>query len=130
VSVARWFRPGLAAALTLIAAAAAGRQFADLSPDPVREPAIAYFTTPASDRVARLNADLQRGALTLAFDPVQGYLPSVLQALRLPAASQLLVFAKSSVQARADQPGATCASASDETVTLAISRRRLRVRLL
>ena len=86
------------AALTLTAIAARGGQFADLSPDLVREPAIGYFTTPAADRVARLNDDLQRGRVQLAYDPVQGYLPSVLAALRMPAASQLLVFTKSSVQ--------------------------------
>ena len=88
----------------LTAMAAAAGQFADLAPDPVREPAIAYFTTPSSDRIARLNADLQRGAATLTFDPVQGYLPSVLEALGVPVSSQLLLFTKSSVQASRINP--------------------------
>ena len=96
----------------------AGVQFADLSPDLVREPAIAYFTTPSSDRVARLNADLQSGSVRLAFDPVQGYLPSILQALRIPAASQLLVFTKSSVQASRISPRNPRAMFFDDTVTL------------
>jgi len=96
----------------------AGAQFADLSPDLVREPAIAYFTTPSSDRVARLNADLHSGSVRLAFDPVQGYLPSILQALRLPAASQLLVFTKSSVQASRISPRNPRAIFFDDTVTL------------
>jgi hypothetical protein len=111
---------GLAGLLTTtaIAVTTAGGQFADLSADLVREPAIAYFTTPAADRVARLNADLQRGAVQLAFDPVQGYLPSILQALRLSAASQLLIFTRSSVQAPRISPRNPRALYFDDTVTL------------
>ena len=117
--MARRLPLGLAGLLTLAAiAAAAGGEFPDLSPDLVREPAIAYFTTPAADRVARLNADLQRGAATLAFDPVQGYLPSVLRALGVPAASQLLLFTKSSVQAPRISPRNPRAIYFDDTVAL------------
>src|SRR6476469_4789360 len=101
-----------------IAVTTAGAQFADLSPDLVREPAIAYFTTPSTDRVARLNAELQSGSVRLAFDPVQGYLPSILQALRIPAASQLLVFTKSSVQASRITPRNPRAIFFADTVTL------------
>jgi hypothetical protein len=114
-------RPSLLACLLAAAAIAvttAGAQFADLSPDLVREPAIAYFTTPSIDRVARLNAELQSGSVRLAFDPVQGYLPSILQALRMPAASQLLVFTKSSVQASRISPRNPRAIFFDDTVTL------------
>ena len=107
-----------AALLTLTAIAAAAGQFADLSADLVREPAIAYFTTPASDRIARLNADLQRGAATLTFDPVQGHLPSVLEALGVPASSQLLLFTKSSVQASRINPRNPRAIYFDDTVSL------------
>ena len=112
---------GVAGVLAIAAIAAvspSARQFADLSPDLVREPAIAYFTTPPADRVARLNADLQRGTVRLAFDPDQGYLPSILQALRIPAASQLLVFTKSSVQAPRISPRNPRAIYFDDTVTL------------
>jgi hypothetical protein len=93
-------------------------RFADLSADLVREPAIAYFTTPAADRVARLNDDLVRGRVQLTFDPVQGYLPSILEALRIPSASQLLVFAKSSVQAPRISPRNPRALYFDDSVTL------------
>ena len=106
----------LAAAAIVVTSGAV--QFADLSPDLVREPAIAYFTTPSTDRVARLNADLESGSVRLAFDPVQGYLPSILQALRMPAASQLLVFTKSSVQASRITPRNPRAIFFDDTVTL------------
>jgi hypothetical protein len=114
-------RPGLLGCLLAAAAivvTSGAVQFADLSPDLVREPAIAYFTTPSTDRVARLNADLQSGSVRLAFDPVQGYLPSILQALRMPAASQLLVFTKSSVQASRISPRNPRAIFFDDTVTL------------
>ena len=114
-------RPGLLGCLLAAAAivvTSGAVQFADLSPDLVREPAIAYFTTPSSDRVARLNAELESGSVRLAFDPVQGYLPSILQALRMPAASQLLVFTKSSVQASRINPRNPRAIFFDDTVTL------------
>jgi hypothetical protein len=114
-------RPTLLAVLlaaAAIAVTAARPQFADLSPDLVREPAIAYFTTPSTDRVARLNADLQGGSVHLTFDPVQGYLPSILQALRIPVASQLLVFTRSSVQASRISPRNPRAMFFDDTVTL------------
>ena len=108
---------GLGAVLTVAAiAAASGGQFADLAPDLVREPAIGYFTAPVADRVARLNADLQRAALT--FDPVHGYLPSVLHALGVPAASQLLVFTKSSVQASRITPRNPRALYFDDSVSI------------
>jgi hypothetical protein len=109
---------GLAGLLTATALTAARGQFADLSPDLVREPAIGYFTTPPADRVARLNADLQRGAAALTFDPVQGYLPSVLAALGIPADSQLLVFTRSSVQASRITPRNPRALYFDDSVTL------------
>jgi hypothetical protein len=108
---------GLAIAAVAAVSLSAG-QFADLSPDLVRERAIAYFTRPTTDRVARLNADVQRGAVQLAFDPVQGYLPSVLQALHVPVASQILVFSKSSVQAPRISPRNPRALYFDDTVTL------------
>ena len=100
--------PLRASVLTISSVVAAGlvagvmaspAQIPDTSPDLVREPAIAYFTSPASDRVAELNGKLQSGAVRLTFDDARGYLPSVLEALRLPVASQVVVFSKTSVQA-------------------------------
>lgn len=110
--------PGSLAIAAIAVVSLGAGQFADLSPDLVREPTIAYFNTPTTDRVARLNADLQRRAVTLTFDPVQGYLPSVLVALRIPAASQLLVFARSTVQAPRISPRNPRAIYFDDTVTL------------
>jgi hypothetical protein len=62
-------------------------------------PAIAYATAPVSDPVARLNARLQRGEVTLEKNGPSGYLTSVLAALDVPIDSQMLVFSKTSFQA-------------------------------
>ena len=52
----------------------------------------------APDRVAALNQALARHELALTRDPRTGYLASVLDALGVPAESQLLVFSKTGVQ--------------------------------
>src|SRR5712671_4938913 len=62
-------------------------------------PAIAYSTAPLNDAVSRLNRRIATGAAQLAFDPVKGYLPSVLQALQVPKESQIAVFSATSFQA-------------------------------
>lgn len=51
-----------------------------------------------SDPVARLQAKIASGEVTLAFDEARGYLPSLLAALGIPASSQGLVFSKTSLQ--------------------------------
>jgi hypothetical protein len=79
--------------------AASAAQFSDVSPDLVREPVIAYFSQPTTDPVARLNAQLESGTASLAFDDASGYLRSILDGLDVPFQSQLLVFSKTSVQA-------------------------------
>ena len=63
------------------------------------EPAIRYSSTPATDPVAALNLKLQDGSATLTFDPSNGYLRSVLDALKVPVESQGLVFSQTSFQA-------------------------------
>lgn len=63
-------------------------------------PAIDYTDGPDSSVVAALNARLERGETTLGFEPVRGYLPSVLSALQVPVESQLLVYSPTSFQAR------------------------------
>lgn len=60
---------------------------------------IRYSATPATDPVAALNARLQDGSAALTFDPANGYLRSVLQALHVPVESQSLVFSQTSFQA-------------------------------
>jgi hypothetical protein len=76
-----------------------------IAPSLVRNhPAIAYGTSPTSDPVSRLNEKLKSGEVVLDVDPVHGYLPSVLKALNVPVDSQLLVFSKTSFQAKKISP--------------------------
>jgi hypothetical protein len=62
-------------------------------------PAIRYDSTPSRDPIARLNERLERGEVRLERRGASGYLHSVLEALRVPIASQVLVFSKTSFQA-------------------------------
>ena len=68
------------------------------------DPAIAYATAPVSNVVDDLNRRLEAGSARLAFEGRAGYLASVLDALALPADSQLLLFSKGSLQARLIAP--------------------------
>ena len=68
------------------------------------DPAIAYSTAPVSNVVDELNGRLQDGSAALTFEGRAGYLQSVIDALRLPTDSQLLVFSKGSLQARLINP--------------------------
>ena len=61
--------------------------------------AIRYDSTDARDPVAQLNERLKRGEATLERRGPSGYLQSVLEALRVPVESQMLVFSKTSFQA-------------------------------
>jgi hypothetical protein len=61
-------------------------------------PAIAYRSTPAGDPVSELNQALQSGRIQLTADGPSGYLTSVLKALNVPVESQIVVFARDSVQ--------------------------------
>lgn len=58
----------------------------------------AYATATPDDAISRLQARIDTGAATLRFDDTWGYLPSLLEALKIPAASQNLVFSKTSFQ--------------------------------
>jgi len=63
-------------------------------------PAILYSRSrPVSDPVGLLNMKLRQGSAQLRFEGPQGYLRSVLQALRVPVESQVAVFSKNSQQA-------------------------------
>lgn len=62
-----------------------------------REP-INYLTAPVHDPVAQLQEKLQAQKVVLKRDDAQGYLRSVLQQLKVPVSSQVLVFAKTSFQ--------------------------------
>jgi hypothetical protein len=80
-------------------------QKAPVAPSLVRNhPAIAYATSPHSDPVFKLNERLKSGEVTLTADADTGYLRSVLKALNVPVESQVMVFSKTSFQARRISP--------------------------
>lgn len=62
--------------------------------------AIAYSTAPTTDVASILNRKLADRSATLTFDPVSGYLRSLLTAFELPIESQVLVYSETSFQAR------------------------------
>jgi len=96
------FAVAFATTVSLIAAAGQlGSTFDDL----VREPSIGYFTSPPADPVARLKQRVESGDIQLTFDSAQGYLRPVLEALKLPIDSQILIYSKTSVQSVRINPG-------------------------
>ena len=67
-------------------------------------PAIRYSDGPRNDVVTRLDRAVQTGEVELAFEPLTGYLHSVLEALDVPVESQLTVFSETSFQAHRINP--------------------------
>jgi hypothetical protein len=61
-------------------------------------PAIGYYTRPTHDLVAELNQHIEDGTVRVPFDEATGYLRPVLDALRVPVESQMLVMSKTGVQ--------------------------------
>jgi hypothetical protein len=68
-------------------------------------PAINYTTQPTHDVVAALSRQLDEGTATLTFEQGTGYLAAVLDSLRVPRESQMLVVSKTGVQALYTDPG-------------------------
>lgn len=67
-------------------------------------PPINYGKGPWNDPVARLQQQIDKGNVSLAYDEKHGYLASVLEALDVPVSSQVLVFSKTSFQQRRIAP--------------------------
>lgn len=88
-------RATLLVVLSLVACAEPPATQAQLDYD--REP-IHYSTAPHTDAIAQLQARLQSGQATLAFDERFGYLPALLRELNISETSQVLVFSKTSFQ--------------------------------
>jgi hypothetical protein len=76
----------------------------DDSPLDLDHPAIAYSTRRSTDVVDALNARVQSRQVTLPFNGTTGYLKPVLDALNVGVDSQLVLFSKTSLQARMIQP--------------------------
>jgi hypothetical protein len=91
----------VAGAAVLISAAAFGSSGGPLSgtfTHWLNHPAIGYSVNPPRDPVAELNRQLQDGSVRLTSDGPSGYLRSVPSALDVSIDSQVVVFAKDSVQ--------------------------------
>ena len=92
------FRVPAVALTVALAAAVLHGQRRDVYIASRNHPAIDYTAGATTDAVRALNDRLRSGAATLAFDPVNGYLRSVLEALSIPVESQMLVFSQTSLQ--------------------------------
>jgi hypothetical protein len=64
------------------------------------DPAIAYATAPPQNAVVDVNQKLQDGTIQLKYDGRSGYLQSALEALEIAVDSQVLVFSRTSLQAK------------------------------
>src|ERR1700686_2414220 len=71
---------------------------------PYRQPPVDYFGDDLGDPVSRLRAKIEKGEIRLEFEAGTGYLRSLLKLLDVPVSSQMLVFAKNSVNARIISP--------------------------
>jgi len=69
-----------------------------------RDP-ILYSKTEPADAITKLRQRLETGQTTLNWDQNHGWLPSLLQELRIPVSSQTLVFSKTSLQRHRITPG-------------------------
>jgi hypothetical protein len=67
---------------------------------PIGQAGVDYLSPAKSDPLARLIADVEAGRKTIAHDDSTGYLPALLDALDVPVESQLLLFSRTSLQAR------------------------------
>jgi hypothetical protein len=63
-------------------------------------PPIRYRDSTPTNRISRLQSQLDSGVVQLKYHAAHGYLPAVLQALKVPIESQMLVFSKTSLQVR------------------------------
>jgi hypothetical protein len=62
------------------------------------EPPVSYSTATPADPIARLQAKLDAKKVKLHFDDQFGWLPALLEELKVPKSSQMLVFSKTSLQ--------------------------------
>jgi hypothetical protein len=119
----RWRGRLLTPALALGVAIAGGASTSGQKPEPQpgvldEHPAIQYASRPTTDRVARLNDALTHSGRSLQRGPRSGYLVSVLEALRVPVESQLLVFSKTGVQRAFTGPRTPRALFFDQSVAV------------
>ncbi len=71
---------------------------------PYEDAPISYTAQKPHDRVAQLQEKIASGELKLKWDEDYGWLPALLDALKVPKSSQMLVFSRTSLQRRAINP--------------------------
>ncbi len=72
--------------------------------DEFERPPISYRQGEPDNLVSRLQQELEQGTTELDYDPRFGYLPALLENLRVPPESQMLVFSRTSLQMRRISP--------------------------
>ena len=68
------------------------------------DPPINYSAQKPNDRIARLQAQIASGEVKLKWDEQFGWLPALLNELKIPKSSQMLVFSQTSLQRREINP--------------------------
>ena len=109
-------------AIAGVAAAAIGQLTERPLAGALAHPAIGYYTRPAHDPIAELNRRVDAGTARIPFDESTGYLRPVLDALRVPADSQMLVMSKTGVQALYTSPENPRAIFFNDAVTVGYIR--------
>lgn len=89
----------LAAAVLFAGAALLPAQVDELRLLPIEDPVLNYSHGPVQDRVVQLQQKIDKGEIRLGHHQDRGYLEAVLDALKVPVSSQILVFSKTSFQA-------------------------------
>lgn len=113
-------RGWLAGILLPAAAALAGLSGSYLLP--LEHEAIQYTRLAPGDAVARLQQQMNSGAVKLTYEDEFGYLRSALKALDVPLTSQVLVFSKTSFQAPRISPRTPRALYFNDTVQVGFVR--------
>jgi hypothetical protein len=94
----------LLAVLLTILLPAAGIAAYPQSTDDSDDEAIQYTKATPNDAITKLQKAIDSGAVKLDFSSRNGYLQPVLRQLKVPAASQILVFSKTSFQRQLIEP--------------------------
>ena len=84
--------------------------------------AIQYEKGPVADAISRLQGRLDGGQAKLGYDEQFGWLPALLEALEVPAESQILTFGKTSFQASLISPRRPRALYFNERVSVGFVR--------
>jgi hypothetical protein len=71
---------------------------------PYDDAPISYSTQTPADRIAKLQAQIASGEVKLKWDEKFGWLPALLEELKIPRESQMLVFSQTSLQRREINP--------------------------